>query len=78
MTSAKKKTTLQDFLGTECSACGGVKRKGMSHCSRCYHRLPKPMQYALYRRFGEGYEEAFADSNAWLAKKFPHPVPKLF
>jgi hypothetical protein len=63
----KKRSVLKDFLGKECPTCGCTKRSGMSHCSLCYGRLPKPMQTALYKRFGEGYEEAFATSCAWLA-----------
>jgi hypothetical protein len=67
----KRKTLLEDFLGTECSGCGGEKRSKMSHCSKCYYKLPKTMQAALYKRFGEGYEEAFEASTKYLAEKYP-------
>ena len=51
-----RKSILADFCGTRCAGCGAVKRSRMSHCSRCYHSLPRAMQMALYKRFGEGYE----------------------
>ena len=35
----KRKTILEDFLGTECSGCGGVKSSKHSHCNKCYYRL---------------------------------------
>ena len=60
------KSLLANFLGTLCWTCLGAKRSKQSHCSACYHRLPKPMQTALYKRFGEGYEEAFTASVEWL------------
>jgi hypothetical protein len=71
----EKRTVLDDFLGNECAACGGFKRTRMSHCGICYHRLPLEMQSTLYRRFGDGYEDAFAASTAWLLEKYPRPVP---
>jgi hypothetical protein len=57
---------LKDFLGTVCSGCGGTKITRMSHCRACYRALPKAMQDALWKRFGEGYEAAFTESTAWL------------
>lgn len=66
----EKRSVLQDFLGERC-VCGAPKRSRMSHCGRCYHSLPKPMQSALWKRFGEGYEEAYSESVEWLAKRRP-------
>ena len=70
----KRKSILEDFLGTECSGCGGVKVSKRSHCSKCYYRLPKRMQSDLNKRFGNGYEQAFAASQKYLAEKFPQPA----
>jgi len=64
-------TTLQDFLGTLCSACRGSKESRHSFCGRCYHALPKSMQSDLWRRFGHGYEQAFADAQDWLRQQRP-------
>jgi hypothetical protein len=77
---SEKRSILEDFLGEVCGHCGGTKRSKMSHCGKCYWRLPKPMRKALYNRFGEGYEQAFAESNKWLAEKYPRPpeTGKLF
>lgn len=52
---------------TECEGCGGRKQSKMSHCRRCYYLLPRVMRNALYRRFGDGYEEAYEESLAYLA-----------
>jgi hypothetical protein len=76
----KKKSILEDFLGTECSGCGGTKRSKQSHCGKCYYRLPKAMRLDLYKRFGEGYEAAFELSQKWLAANHPRKpeTGKLF
>jgi hypothetical protein len=66
-----RKSILEDFLGTECVACGAEKKSKMSHCSKCFWKLPKAMRDKLYKRFGEGYEEAFDESTKWLANKYP-------
>jgi hypothetical protein len=70
MAAEKHRSPLQDFLSERC-ICGNPKRTRMSHCGRCYKSLPKPMQTALWQRFGEGYEEAYADSVAWLRARWP-------
>lgn len=72
---SERRSALADFLGKECAACGGEKRERMSHCARCYHRLPREMKGQLYLRFGAGYEEAFASSTTWLLEHYPRPVP---
>jgi ribosomal protein L40E len=53
---------LQQLLGNVCQGCNGHKPSRMSHCRRCYFSLPKAMQRALYKRIGEGYEAAYAES----------------
>ena len=42
--------------------CGSPKASGKSHCRTCYFRLPPQLQKSLYRRLGEGYEEAYNES----------------
>ena len=64
---------LEDFLGTKCGSCGRAKQSSHSFCGRCYHILPKAMQDALYKRFGEGYEAAFTDAQKYL--EHPSEVP---
>lgn len=46
--------------------CGNRKRPGHTFCKSCFFSLPKRMQTALYKRMGEGYEEAYAAAAAWL------------
>ncbi|MGH9747256.1 MAG: hypothetical protein ACRD59_14260 [Candidatus Acidiferrales bacterium] len=67
----EKATILADFLGSVCSGCGGRKKPKMSHCRQCYYSLPQPLRFALYRRFGSGYEEAFEESKKFLAARKP-------
>lgn len=58
---------LDILKGKECW-CGEWKKPMMSHCRRCYFALPPEMRQALYRRFGQGYEEAFRASLRALAE----------
>lgn len=60
------KSLLEDFLGQVCFSCGGWKASRLSFCRRCYGKLPRLAQIALYKRFCEGYEEAFAEAMDWL------------
>jgi hypothetical protein len=53
-------THLIEELGGGRCRCGRVKRSGQTFCGGCYHALPLPARTALYRRVGEGYEEAYA------------------
>jgi len=69
MSSPDRKAILDDFLGTKCAGCGKRKSSRMSHCRRCFLQLPHKMQADLYKRFGEGYEEAFRASCEFLAAR---------
>lgn len=53
------------LMSTECE-CGRVKRERQSFCGTCYRALPKDLQNRLYRRIGQGYEEAHAEARAIL------------
>jgi hypothetical protein len=55
-----------ETLKSEECLCGRVKKPGNSFCFRCYKELPADMQKALYRKMGDGYEEAFEEAVAWL------------
>ena len=58
---ATKHQAFRDLAGCVC-ACGSPKRRHMSHCSRCYFRLPKPMRSALY----DTHDDYIAPYNASL------------
>jgi hypothetical protein len=62
---------LQELQGTVCR-CGRNKQARQTFCGGCYRALPRAMQLALYRRFGSGYEEAYAAAVAELKGDDPH------
>lgn len=61
-------SVLEIFLSANCPACGASKKANTAFCGQCYHSLPKGFRQALWQRFGEGFEEAFAVSLRWLTK----------
>ena len=67
-----RREVLTDFSGTVCSICGGNKKGMQSFCTSCYLALPPKKRAALYLSFGDGYEEAFADAQAYLREALPH------
>ncbi len=50
---------LIQLAATECR-CGQSKAKAQSFCRSCYFSLPQAMRQSLYKRIGQGYEEAHA------------------
>lgn len=50
---------MRELAGNICH-CGKPKVPRQTFCRSCYYRLPAAMRAALYRRMGEGYEEAYA------------------
>jgi hypothetical protein len=56
---------LDMLQGRKC-VCGAAKPPGKSHCSPCYFDLPPERARALYRRFRNGYEQAFLWSLMYL------------
>lgn len=60
-----RRDLLAELLGSECR-CGEWKQPSQTLCRRCYRELPVPMRNALYRLFGEGYEEAYAAAATYL------------
>lgn len=55
------KFLLEELKGEECQ-CGKYKKSGNSFCYGCYSSLPNNLQRSLYRRFGNGYEEAYEEA----------------
>ena len=45
--------------GPRCEACGGFKKKGNLFCWICYGRLPQALRTSLWKKFGEGLEQAY-------------------
>lgn len=61
-------TILEAFLSQTCPACQGVKEKHTAFCRGCYFKLPRAQKTALWKRFGEGFEEAQRASLAFLTQ----------
>lgn len=64
--TARRLEIAESLGSTVCASCGKSKRPKMSHCGRCYRALPPRLRSALYRKFGDGYEEAFEESLNYL------------
>jgi len=56
---------LHELLGRVCF-CGAKKRARQTFCRACFFRLPKPLATPLYHRFGQAYEEAYAEARRFL------------
>ena len=52
-----------------CPFCKGSKKDGHTFCNSCYWKLPKVHQVAIYRRLGDGYEEAVDDAIEYLRSR---------
>ncbi len=48
---------LNELIGEVC-VCGRGKRPRETFCRGCYYSLPTRMRKDLYKRMGQGYEEA--------------------
>jgi len=57
---------LDELKSEECQ-CGAWKREKMTFCYVCFKSLPSHIQKALYKRIGDGYEEAREEAAAFLA-----------
>jgi len=57
-----------ELAGRVC-ACGAEKGVGKSLCLGCYRSLPTDLQQGLYRRMGEGYEQAYEDASRYLREE---------
>lgn len=72
MDDIDRRRLLKSLRGKLCPACGKTKRSGHTFCSQDYYRLRAGDRSALYRQFGDGYEEAFAAAIKQLGVKAPH------
>ena len=57
---------LKELRSNECF-CGKSKKRGYSFCTGDYLALPGDIQRALYKRIGEGYEQAYEEAVKWLS-----------
>ena len=54
------------FMSTKCAGCDGAKRSRHAFCVRCYGRLPNALRTSLWKRFGEGFEQAYHGCLSWF------------
>ncbi len=59
------------FVGKRCAGCQGVKQNRNAFCRLCYQQLPRALQRCLWKRFGEGFEEAYHACLSWFRE---HPL----
>lgn len=64
----ERASLLRELAGTQCQ-CGKKKQARQTFCRACYFTLSATQRQSLYRRFGEGYEEAYADAIKTLQTK---------
>ena len=60
------RTIRSDFRGVVCSVCDSAKPAHHAFCVRCYKMLPKKLREGVWKRFGEGYEDAFLAARRFL------------
>jgi hypothetical protein len=65
MTPVDSRTLVKELAGETCR-CGKTKRRAQTFCRACYFSLPRPMQLALYRHVGAGYEQAYMNAAIYL------------
>ena len=53
-----RRDLIKELMGPKCR-CGKAKGHGDTFCRGCYYVLPESMRPTLYRRIGEGYEDAY-------------------
>lgn len=58
---------IADLSSTTCPACKKTKKARQTFCRSCYYKLPISKRQDLYKRVGEGYEEAYEALRAMLA-----------
>lgn len=59
------------FAGTRCQGCDRQKRKHSAFCIDCYRQLPPALKSSLWKRFGQGFEEAYHACLSWFRE---HPL----
>lgn len=55
-----------DVIKSEECQCGKSKRIGTAFCYLCYSNLPKDMKDDLWKKIGNGFEEAYEEAHKEL------------
>jgi len=56
---------VRELRGIKCR-CGKRKTSGQTFCRGCYYSLSPEIRSMLYRRLGQGYEEAYSEAVRYL------------
>jgi len=59
-----------ELVGRVCS-CGNIKGSGKSFCYSCWKHIPRSIQSRLYKRIGDGYEEAYTAARSSIKEAQP-------
>ena len=59
---------MKELRSNEC-ACGATKKRGYVFCYKCFKNLPQEMQVDLYKKLGEGYEDAREEAGRYLESR---------
>ena len=54
------------ILSSNTCVCESWKQEDKAVCYVCFHKLPDDMQSDLYKRLGNGFEEAYEEVIQWL------------
>ena len=54
------------FMSTACAGCGGTKKPRNAFCLFCYREMPLALRSSLWKRFGDGFEEAYMACLSWF------------
>jgi len=65
-TADKDRAFYLEMLKSEQCLCERGKKPGKAFCYGCYKRLPYRMQEDLYKRVGQGFEEAYEAATKYL------------
>jgi hypothetical protein len=65
LSKSARQLALDDLMSHGCK-CGAMKQPKQSFCKDCYYALPHGMQMALYKTWGDGYEEAYDNACTYL------------
>jgi hypothetical protein len=70
-------SALRELQATTCANCRGPKRSSNSFCLPCYKQLPAQVQRDLYKGFGEGYAQIYAEAKELLKAhdRYRKPTP---
>lgn len=75
MTESPMRQAAREMQETTCPHCKGTKKERRSFCYKDWHKLPKPLQQALYKGFNDGYVEAYFEAKEYLQAEHPVTAP---